>query len=157
VQSLKGKGTRFDLYFPSTRKKFDGSSKIRAPLDEIKGNEKILIVDDVQEQLEIASSILERLGYTVKALSSGEDAVEYMSNNSADLMILDMIMDPGIDGLETYRRILKHHPNQKAVIASGFSETDRVKEAMKIGVGAYIKKPYSLEKIGLVVRTELDA
>jgi YesN/AraC family two-component response regulator len=79
-----------------------------------------------------------------------------MRNNSADLMILDMIMNPGIDGLETYRRILKLHPNQKAVIASGYSETDRVKEAMKIGVGAYIKKPYSLEEIGMVVRAELD-
>ena len=68
-----------------------------------------------------------------------------------------MIMDPGIDGLETYKRILQAHPNQKAIIASGFSATDRVKKVQKIGAGAYIKKPYTLEKIGMAVKTELDS
>ena len=67
-----------------------------------------------------------------------------------------MIMDPGIDGLETYKRILEFHPNQKAVIASGFSETDRLKEAQKLGAGPYIKKPYTLKKIGIVVKSELE-
>jgi len=67
-----------------------------------------------------------------------------------------MIMNPGIDGLETYKRILELHPGQKAVIASGFSETDRVKEARRLGAGTYVRKPYSLEKVGLAVRDELD-
>lgn len=66
-----------------------------------------------------------------------------------------MIMDPGIDGLETYRRILEIHPDQKALIASGFSETERVTEAQRLGAGAYIKKPFVLEQIGLAVRHEL--
>ena len=79
-----------------------------------------------------------------------------MKNNSADLIILDMIMDPGIDGLDTYRKILELHPQQKAIIASGFSGTDRVKEAQKLGVGQYVKKPYTLEKIGLAVKAELS-
>jgi DNA-binding NtrC family response regulator len=78
------------------------------------------------------------------------------SENSADLLILDMIMDLGIDGLETYKRILEFHPGQKAIIASGFSETERVKKVQKLGAGAYIKKPYVLEKIGIAVRAELD-
>ena len=67
-----------------------------------------------------------------------------------------MIMDPGIDGLETYKRIIKLHPNQKVIIASGFSETDRVKEAQRLGAGKYIKKPYTLEKIGIAVKNELS-
>jgi two-component system cell cycle sensor histidine kinase/response regulator CckA len=67
-----------------------------------------------------------------------------------------MIMDAGIDGLETYRRILELHPGQKAIITGGFSETDRVKEAQRLGAGPYIKKPYTLEKIGLTVKTELE-
>ena len=66
-----------------------------------------------------------------------------------------MIMDPGINGLETYERIVKIHPNQKAVIASGFAETDDAKKAQKLGVGQYIKKPYTLGKIGIAVRDEL--
>ena len=70
-------------------------------------------------------------------------------------MVLDMIMDPGIDGLEMYKRILHIHPHKKAIIASGYSETERVKEAQKLGTGAYIKKPYTLEEIGLAVKEEL--
>ena len=90
------------------------------------------------------------------AVSSGEEAVEYMRNDKVDLLVLDMIMDPGIDGLETYKQILKLHPDQKAIIVSGFSETKRVKEAQKLGAGAYVRKPYLLEKIGLAIRIELD-
>ena len=71
-------------------------------------------------------------------------------------MLLDMIMEPGIDGLETYRRILELHPKQKAIIVSGFSETERVKEAQRLGAGAYVKKPFLLEKIGRAVKNELD-
>jgi len=57
---------------------------------------------------------------------------------------------------DTYKRILELHPQQKAIIASGFSETTRVKEAQKLGAGAYVKKPYILEKVGIAVRDELD-
>jgi len=79
-----------------------------------------------------------------------------MKRNKADLLLLDMIMEPGIDGLETYKRILKLHPGQKALIASGFSETGKVREAQRLGAGAYIKKPYVLERIGLAIRAELE-
>lgn len=64
-------------------------------------------------------------------------------------------MDPGMDGLDTYKSILNIRPNQKAIIVSGFSESDRVKEARVLGAGAYLKKPYIKEKLGMAVRTEL--
>jgi len=67
-----------------------------------------------------------------------------------------MIMSPGIDGLETYERIISMHPNQKAIIASGFSETNRVKKAQQLGAGTYVRKPYTIEKIGMAVMLELD-
>jgi DNA-binding NarL/FixJ family response regulator len=91
----------------------------------------------------------------VNTVSCGEAAVEYMKDNAVDLLILDMIMDPGIDGLETYKQILQQYPGQKAVIASGFSETDRVKEAQHLGAGEYIKKPYTIEKISAAIKSEL--
>ena len=156
VQSTAGKGTSFTLYFPATRQE---SAQGKAPLrlEEYNGKgESILIVDDVKEQREIASLMLKKLGYAVKSVASGEEAVDYLKNNSADLLVLDMIMDPGIDGLETYKRILQLHPKQKAIIVSGFSETERVKEIQKLGAGPYLKKPYLLEKIGHAVRLELD-
>jgi len=156
IQSTEGKGTTFTLYFPVTRKEISGQEEA-LPIEDYMGKgESILVVDDVEEQREIASRILKKLGYSVTTVSSGEEAVDYLKDNPADLLILDMIMDPGIDGLETYKRILKLHPNQKAIIASGFSETDRVKEAQRLGAGKYIKKPYTLEKIGIAVRDELE-
>ncbi|MCD4715146.1 MAG: response regulator, partial [Desulfobacterales bacterium] len=155
VESSKGKGTTFVLSFPVTRKNLD-EKKALLSIENYMGNEKILIVDDMEEQRDIASGMLKKLGYSVTSVSSGQEAVEYMKDSSADLLVLDMIMDPGIDGLETYKRILEFHPGQKAIIASGFSETERVKETQRLGAGAYVKKPYLLEKIGLAVRTELD-
>ena len=88
-------------------------------------------------------------------MPGGEEAIEYMQNNAADLIVLDMIMDPGIDGLETYKQIHQMNPDQKAIIASGFSETRRVKEAQRLGADAYVKKPYTIKKIGQAVTAEL--
>lgn len=156
VHSIEGQGTTFTLYFPATRKE----TKKDAPLFTVENftgsGESILVIDDVPEQREIASGMLSKLGYAVTAVSSGEKAVEMLETTSVDLLILDMIMDPGIDGLETYKKILELHPKQKAVIASGFSETDRVKQAQNLGAGQYMKKPYTLEKLAVVVRDELS-
>ncbi len=114
-----------------------------------------MIVDDVKEQRDIAVAILTKLGYSVNSVSSGEKAVEYLKDNKADLLILDMIMEPGIDGLDTYRKILEIHTVQKAILVSGFSETHRVKEAQNLGAGPYLKKPYSIRNIGVAVKFEL--
>ena len=155
VQSELGEGTAFTLYFPITRKKLP-AAKPDILKDRYMGKgESILIIDDVQQQREIASSMLKKLGYNVLSVPSGEEAVIYMQENTADLLVLDMIMNPGIDGLETYKKILKFHPRQKAIIASGFSESKQVKAAQKMGAGSYLKKPYSFEKIGLAVKAEL--
>jgi CheY-like chemotaxis protein len=156
VQSAEGEGTTFTLYFPATRQQLVKEQACLSIEDYTGSGQSILVVDDVKEQREIAFTILSELGYSVATVSSGEEAVEYMKNNSADLLLLDMIMDPGIDGLDTYKQILKLHPGQKAIIASGFSETGRVKEAQRLGAGQYVRKPYTLEKIGIVVKTELE-
>ena len=156
VKSTEGKGTKFTLYFPVIRQKLT-IDKPRLSFKDIKGKgELILVVDDIEVQREIASEMLQKLGYSVVSVSSGEEAVDYMKNHSANLLVLDMIMDPGIDGLDTYKKILEIHPNQKAIITSGYSESERVKEAEKLGATSYIKKPYLLEKIGYVVRSELN-
>jgi two-component system, cell cycle sensor histidine kinase and response regulator CckA len=95
--------------------------------------ESVLVVDDIAEQREIASKLLTRLGYEVHLASSGEEAVEHLKGHKVDILVLDMIMAPGIDGLVTYQRVLEINPKQKAIIVSGFSETERVREAQKLG------------------------
>jgi PAS domain S-box-containing protein len=155
IQSKEGKGTTFTLFFPVTSEE-PGRSAIPSTIGEYKGEgETILVVDDVVEQRRIASIILEKLGYTVSTVASGEEAVQYVKDNPVNLLILDMIMEPGMDGLDTYKKILQIAPGQKAIIASGFSETERVKEAHKLGAGKYIQKPYTLESIGLAIKETL--
>jgi two-component system, cell cycle sensor histidine kinase and response regulator CckA len=156
VQSEEGKGSTFTIYFPVSREQLSSEQQKMSPDQYMGSEESILVVDDVEGQRELAVSMLTRLGYRVHAVSSGVEAVAYIKSNTVDLLFLDMIMEPGIDGLETYRRVLEINPEQKAILVSGFSETDRVKEAQKLGAGAYVKKPYVLEKLGLAVRKELD-
>ncbi len=156
VKSVEGKGTLFTLYFPVVRQELPDDESPFSIQDIMGKGETILVVDDVEAQREIASQMLTKLGYSVTSVSNGEEAVDYMENHSADLLVLDMIMGPGMDGLDTYKKILENHPHQKAIITSGYSETQRVKEAQRLGATSYVKKPYLLEKIGKVIQTELD-
>lgn len=66
-----------------------------------------------------------------------------------------MIMEPGINDLQTYEQIVVLHPQQKALITSGFSESFEVKKAQNVGAGRYIRKPYSIEKLGAAIQEEL--
>ena len=150
------KGTAFELYFPVTREEV-AAEKEGVPLDDYLGHgEKILVVDDEERQREIACAMLTKLGYTPESVSSGEEAIEYVKENPVDLIVLDMVMPKGINGRETYEEVIKIRPGQKAIIASGFSETEDVKTAQKLGAGKYIKKPYTMAKIGIAVKEELE-
>jgi len=156
VQSEEGKGSTFTLYFPVTREDITAEAVAVAISEYMGSGKSILVVDDVKEQRDLAAGMLRTLNYNVSSVSSGEEAVAYMKEHKVDLIVLDMIMDPGMDGLDTYRSILEIRPKQKAIIVSGFSETERVKAAKALGSGAYVRKPYIKEKLGLAVRKEMD-
>ncbi len=123
-------------------------------MDTSKG-EHILVVDDEPLLQNIAEQILLGLGYNVSTVASGEEAVEFVKENPVDLLVVDMLMDPGITGRQTYEKILKLYPEQKAIVASGFSESDDVKATLKLGAGGFIKKPYSVYQLGRAVREAL--
>jgi signal transduction histidine kinase len=156
INSTEGVGTCVTVYLPVTQEP-SVAQECSVPLDEYMGQgETILVVDDVMEQRELGQSMLTRLDYEVHTVSGGEAALDFLSHRPVDLVILDMIMEPGIDGLETYTRILESHPAQRAIIVSGFSETERVREAQRLGARVYVKKPYTLEELGVAVRQALS-
>jgi len=156
IDSEEGCGTTFRLYFPATQKEKPCPAKTSSKKDRMGRGEKILVVDDLDSQREIATLMLQKMHYSVHVVASGEEAVEYLQENQVDLVVLDMMMDPGIDGLETYQRICAIRPGQKAIIVSGYSETDRVKAARKLGAGAFLRKPYTFNEIGKAVQEELN-
>jgi CheY-like chemotaxis protein len=112
-------------------------------------------VDDIKEQRELATFMLKRLGYQVDAVASGKEAIEYIKKHPVAVMVIDMILGPDMDGLDTYREILAITPEQKAVITSGFSESQRVLEVQRLGAGRYLKKPYRMEQIGAAIHEQL--
>jgi len=150
-------GTKFELYFPATGE--NGVLKpYHVPITDYFGNgEKILVVDDEGSQRLIACDLLNRLGYIADAVASGEAAVAYLKENAADLVLLDMIMPHGINGRETYEKIIRIHPAQKTIICSGYAETEEVKAAQKLGAGKFIKKPYAIDTLAIAVWEELQA
>jgi signal transduction histidine kinase/ActR/RegA family two-component response regulator len=148
-------GTSIQLYFPvSNREKVTQIEKHRT--EEVRGNgEHILVVDDEPQPRDIASQMLRALGYKVDSVSSGELAVEFVKENPVDLIVVDMLMEPGMDGRQTYEKITALYPDQKAIIVSGFSESDDVKTTLQLGAGGFIKKPYSMEQLGRAVKETL--
>ncbi len=150
-------GTCFDLYFPASRELAD-AGKEQITLHDLQGKgQTVLIVDDEATQRDIATTLLTRLGYQPTSVSSGEEAVDFLRTHKIDLLLLDMIMGPGMSGRKTYERIISLHPGQKAVIASGFSETDDVKKAQNLGAGIFIKKPYTISQLGYAIQQELES
>ncbi len=155
VQSEEGKGSAFTLYFPVTREEVTADQAAVHVSAYMGRGESILIVDDVKGQRELAAAMLGKLNYSVTSVAGGEEAVAYLKEHEADLMVLDMIMDPGMDGLDTYKKVREIYPRQKVIIVSGFSESERVTAAQALGAGDYVRKPYIREKLGLAVRNAL--
>ncbi len=164
VQDHKGKifvdsdetGTRFELFFPAIREELPQVDETKS-LEEIRGNgEVLLVVDDLATQRKIAATILKNLGYTAFTAASGMDALAFVKETPVDLLVLDMIMAPGISGLETYQLIKEIYPDQKAIIASGHSESEDVLKTQELGAGSFVKKPYTVMDMGIAVKEELE-
>ncbi len=150
-------GTTFKLFFPATTDE-EITTEEKASPSEIRGNnERILVIDDIPQQRELAKQILSELGYHVDTVASGEEAVLFLRKHTVDLLILDMIMDPGISGYETYKQIIAINSQQKAIIASGFAESSDVKKTLELGAGAFIQKPYNISTIAAAVNEVLSS
>ncbi len=148
-------GTCFNLYFPIIKEAVEEEESVIT--EKFTNTEKhLLVVDDEPQLRDIACKMLESIGYTVDSVCSGELAVTFVKNNPVDLVVLDMLMEPGINGYHTYKEILKIYPDQKAVVVSGFSESDDVKATLSLGAGGFIKKPFSVAQLGRVVKAALD-
>jgi signal transduction histidine kinase len=150
------KGTCFQLYFPVGEKKRVVQVKNDKAEEICHISGRILVVDDEPHLRDITSQMLRAMGCSVDSVSSGELAIEFVKKNPVDLVLLDMLMEPGMNGRQTYEEIIKLYPNQNAIIASGFSESDDIKATLRLGASGFIKKPYSMNRLGRVVKEALS-
>jgi len=114
-------------------------------------------VDDEKGVIEVCSEMLESIGYKVKAVSSGMDAINLLKteNIKIDLVILDMVM-PQMSGQDTFKKIRDLYPQMKVMVSSGYSRQAQIEEMMEKGCNGYILKPFDVatlsEKINLVFK-----
>jgi nitrogen-specific signal transduction histidine kinase/CheY-like chemotaxis protein len=152
-----GKGTTFKIYLPVLDS--DGQLQKKAKPKNIDrslcGNESILIVDDEKDVLKISEKLLQRNGYTVVTARNGEEGILKYSQNSPDLVLLDIGM-PGIGGIKSLQELMGVDSNAKVVIMSGYSENRSIEEARKLGAKAFLQKPYHITELLNTIRSVLD-
>jgi two-component system cell cycle sensor histidine kinase/response regulator CckA len=151
------KGTRFDLYFPlSSNQNFQSISR-RVMNDLIGNGERILVIDDEEFQREIARTTLKQLGYNVQTVGSGEEALEFVRSEPVDLLVLDMVFETGMNGVDTFAAIKEIKPQQKALVTSGFFYLAEQARISSLGVNQYLHKPYSIAAMGRAIRQALHS
>ena len=149
-------GTSFNLYFPAINEKYITPQKTEPGISDLLGDQQqVLVVDDDRHQREIACKILKHLNYEPTSIESGEKALEYLDNNPVSLVILDMLMEPGINGLTTYKKILQKYPDQKVIIVSGYADKELIEKSKNLGIKQFLSKPYTITQLGEAIRKTL--
>ncbi len=168
VYSQPGEGTTFRLYLPRAAPTAKKEAVTTAGLKGLpKGTETILIVDDEEAVLEIATSHLEALGYRVVTAGDGSGALDILDHTTTiDLLFSDVIMPNGMDGFHLATEGLKKHPEMKILLASGFSATQTTQASegrsgidndMRSKLTAnLLHKPYSRSDLAQKIRKALD-
>ena len=159
VESAPGYGTAFDIYFPAAISRGeDDESEAEAKPAAPGGKERVLLVDDELQVLDMLRSHLERLGYTVFARSDGEDALATFRSrrDEVDLVITDMSM-PGRSGAALAQAILAIDPKKPIILCTGFSAAITEEAALEMGIRAFVMKPVVLREMAETIRAVLDS
>jgi len=160
LRSAPRAGTSFTLFFPREAPP-EQSTALSQPAS-TRGRGRILIVDDDPIQLRTATRVLQHFGYAVDAESSGVRARARFSVAPAlpgarspyDLLILDMQLNEAEDGVQLYRRILEHFPQQRAILSSGHAAPESNRPSAPPGLG-WLPKPYTAAALAEAVGSAL--
>ncbi len=157
VSSVPGKGTTFSLYLPLVQVVLEGRKPLAlAP----RRQAKILVVDDETIQLQTCRRVLVHLGYEVDTMQSGLRACEVFSQAAQtgkspyDLVVLDMLLNEKLDGLQVFELMQRLFPAQKAIVASGHAPNERAELAVNKGL-IWLAKPYTIEALTQAVERVL--
>jgi CheY-like chemotaxis protein len=155
VESKKGQGATFNIYFPASEKSIRKTSEISERI--MKGNETILLVDDEALVIDVGVQLLGKLGYTVIEAKSGRDAIRIFKeqNHTIDMLILDMVM-PNMGGGEVFDQIKRIDPKVKVLLSSGYSVNGQATEILKRGCEGFIQKPFNMEDLSKKIREVLN-
>jgi DNA-binding NtrC family response regulator len=109
--------------------------------DELSSN--VLLVDDEEQFLDTLSQRLELRGIKVDTVTGGEEAMDKITDKKFDAIVLDLVM-PGIDGIETLKRLKEKNPDIQIIMLTGKATVKKGIEAMKLGAEDFLEKPVDL-------------
>jgi len=156
VHSAPGKGSTFELYFP-TLNAAPATPRCDKEIPPQQGSEAILLVDDDQMIIDIGQEILSELGYKVTTATSGTDALAMIVDDPQrfQLIITDQTM-PKMTGQELAQKIRQLNPDVPIILSTGYSSRVTEKDIVKREISAYCSKPLRLDELSQLVRTLLD-
>jgi two-component system cell cycle sensor histidine kinase/response regulator CckA len=151
VDSEVGVGTTFDIYLPASEKELAETKEVEE--EAVKGQGRILVMDDEESIRDLAYQSLRRLGYEVELAADGKEAIEKyekagQSQNPFDAVILDLTIPGGMGGKECIRRLKEIDPGVKAIVASGYADDPVMANFGDYGFTLSVAKPFSIEKLG---------
>jgi DNA-binding NtrC family response regulator len=111
----------------------------------------VLIVDDEQEYLDIMAERLEGRGYQVDKAQNGIEALEKIDHSGYDAILLDFMM-PGMDGMETLKKIRAQKPDLQVILLTGHATIQSGVEAIKLGALDFLEKPAEIEKLSEMIQ-----
>jgi len=147
VESEKDKGTTFYIYLPCNCKEIP-TEKLSAEKSEISesNNQKksILIVDDTPDILEVGRELFELLGFNVHTASTDIEAFEKFKEHHFDIAIIDLTLQGSCSGEEIVKELKRMNKNFKAIVSSGYSDNDIIKNYENYLFDAALPKPYTI-------------
>jgi signal transduction histidine kinase/CheY-like chemotaxis protein len=159
VNSELGKGTTFDVFFPTSEQMaVPGAKESAANAPVTGGDETILIVEDEEILREMARDILKDCGYHLLEASTGREALELWRERASDidLLLTDMVMPEGISGVDLAERLLADRPDLKIIFTSGYTSSEINAEMLARSQARFLQKPYSHTTLARTVRDCLD-
>jgi two-component system cell cycle sensor histidine kinase/response regulator CckA len=151
VSSAVGAGTEFILTFPACGVEGERALTDRKPTG---GNERLLIVEDEPEMLDLMENAMKSVGYSVITARNGHEAVDAVTEDIA-LVITDMMM-PVMDGFTAIRMIRQRFPDMKIVVTSGYTTPEKLPTLRRMGVEGFVQKPFEITSLAQIVRDVLD-
>lgn len=151
-----GPGAVFEIYLPAAPANAVVSHDAHADRQVHGNGETILLIDDLPEQNETMEKMLIHMGYVPFSAGSGEEGIAFVRSRPVDLVLLDMIMGDGLNGRQTYERILEIHPGQKTIFLSGYSKNEEIVKAKALGVSHFLEKPITRRKLATAIKQVLS-
>jgi CheY-like chemotaxis protein len=156
VYSDPGKGSTFRVYLPAIERRLKPEERVERPIPT--GTERILFIDDEPAIVNMGKRILKSLGYDVTTRTSSIEALELFKAQKGrfDLVITDMTM-PQMTGDDLSKELMSIRPDIPVILCTGFSARIDEKNAMNMGIRAFVSKPILKREIAEAIRKVIDS